>query len=77
MTSFEERGVERQYDARNISAANRSFKRSCDICCNAGFHIECDRCAIAVANKAVTEYYECHRTAEVEDFWKYRRLEFA
>ncbi len=77
MTRFEERGIEIQYNARSISAANKRFQSSCDKCCSRGLRIDCDRCAIAVANKAVVEYFMCHTTAEIEEFYKYQRLAYA
>ena len=50
MTKFEQVGVSYQQSAPTKHAANRSFKISCNICCNRGLRIDCDRCAIAVAN---------------------------
>ena len=53
MTKFEQIGVERQYDSVTTYESNRNFSISCNICCRRGLHIECDRCAIAVAHEAV------------------------
>lgn len=50
---FEERGIERQYNARNITEAKRAFENSCDFCCNTGKHLDCDRCRIASAHNTV------------------------
>lgn len=53
MTKFETIGVGYQYDARDISEANKAFKYSCDCCCNKGMQIECNKCAIAQAHSMV------------------------
>lgn len=53
MTKFEQIGVERQYDSVTAEESNRNYLISCNICCRRGLHIECDRCAIAVAHEAV------------------------
>lgn len=53
MTYFESVGVDCQYSATNIKKANRSFKKSCDICARTGKHIDCDHCAIAYAHENV------------------------
>ena len=58
MTRFEEICVEIQYGATSKRKAQGSFRYSCDVCCNRGMHIECDRCAIACAHKAVVESFE-------------------
>ena len=47
MSTFESRGVERQYESQSIKQAIRSFKKSCERCCYTGKRIDCDRCAIA------------------------------
>lgn len=57
MTGFEERGVDRQYDAANQREARRFFQHSCLICCERGFRINCDRCAIAEANRVAENYF--------------------
>ena len=46
MSGFEERGIERLVNADSLEAINDSFKKSCDICCNHGIFLNCDRCAI-------------------------------
>ena len=53
MTKFEQIGVNYQYDANNISEANKSFNYSCQCCCNKGMRIDCDRCAIAHVHNLV------------------------
>lgn len=58
MTRFEEIGVEIQYGATSKRKAQGSFRYSCDVCCNRGMHIECDRCAIAYVHKIVVENFE-------------------
>lgn len=53
MTKFEQIGVERQYQSADKYESDRNFRISCSICCRKGLHIDCDRCAIAVAHEAV------------------------
>ena len=53
MTKFEQRGVMHQYEAVDAEDAKRKFRISCDICCNHGMHIDCEKCAIANANSLV------------------------
>ena len=53
MTKFEQIGVERQYESVTTFESNRNFRISCNICCRKGLHINCDKCAIAVAHEAV------------------------
>lgn len=56
MSKFEQIGVSYQYNANSILAAKRSFEYSCERCCTKGNHLECDRCAIAVAHNLVITY---------------------
>lgn len=65
MTKFEEVGVEIQYSAWSKDKAQRSFEYSCNLCCNRGLHISCDRCAIACAHKSVVETFEQRERAQV------------
>ena len=58
MTKFETVGVNYQYDAKNKTEANKSFAHSCNVCCNRGMHIECDRCAIAHVHSLVIAYFD-------------------
>ena len=58
MTKFEQMGINYQYDARTKEEANRSFKYSCECCCNRGMHIECERCAIACVHNLVVASFE-------------------
>lgn len=51
MIKFEQIGVNLQNESETIKEAQSKFSRSCEICCNRGLHIECERCAIAVAHK--------------------------
>lgn len=51
MSSFEQRGVDIQLNARTQDHAKESFERSCDICCLRGLRIDCDRCAIRVVHE--------------------------
>lgn len=57
MTRFEERGINRQYNACNIREARIAFETSCEICATQGKFINCDRCAIAYVNQLVTEIF--------------------
>ena len=54
MTKFEQVGINYQHEATTKEDANRSFKYSCDCCCNRGMHIKCDRCAIALSLRHLT-----------------------
>ena len=58
MSRFEEIGVEIQYGATSKRKAQGSFRHSCDVCCNRGIHIDCDRCAIARTHEIVIESFE-------------------
>lgn len=58
MTKFEQVGVNYQYDALSKREAERSFQRSCNVCCNRGMRIDCDRCAIAFAHSLVMASFE-------------------
>ena len=58
MTKFEQIGINYQYDARTKEEANRSFKYSCECCCNRGMHIECERYAIACVHNLVVASFE-------------------
>lgn len=62
MTKFEQIGINYQYDARTKEEANRSFKYSCECCCNRGMHIECERCAIACVHNLVVASFEQEAT---------------
>ena len=53
MTKFEQNGVSIQHECHTKGMAVERFKRSCNICCLHGLHIECDKCAIAVAHTMV------------------------
>lgn len=61
MTKFEQVGVNYQNDAEQ---ANRSFRYSCECCCTRGMHIECDRCAIAVAHNLTIAAFENNKVAK-------------
>lgn len=50
MTHFERIGREWQESAMNTFQAQKSFRRSCDICCERGYHIDCDQCEIRQAH---------------------------
>lgn len=51
MIKFEQIGVNFQNESVTIKEAQWKFSRSCEICCNRGLHIDCERCAISVAHK--------------------------
>lgn len=55
MTRFEEIGVQRQSECCTRFEAEKQFRNSCSLCCNRGFQIECDRCAIANEHRQVLE----------------------
>lgn len=58
MTKFEQIGINYQNSADTKEQANRSFHYSCECCCTRGLHIECDRCAIAVAHNLTIAAFE-------------------
>lgn len=64
MTKFEQVGVNYQNDAESKEQANRSFRYSCECCCTRGLHIECDRCAIAVAHNLTIAAFENNKVAK-------------
>lgn len=64
MTKFEQVGVNYQNDAESKEQANRSFRYSCECCCTRGMHIECDRCAIAVAHNLTIAAFEHNKVAK-------------
>lgn len=51
MCKFEQIGVNLQNESDSVKEAQGKFSRSCEICCNRGLHIDCNRCAIAIAHK--------------------------
>lgn len=55
MMNFERVGVEWQESAMNQFQAIKSFRRSCQLCCERGYRIDCDRCEINAAHKAKLE----------------------
>ena len=64
MTKFEQVGVNYQNNAESKEQANRSFRYSCECCCTRGMHIECDRCAIAVAHNLTIAAFENNKVAK-------------
>ena len=58
MTKFEQIGVNFQYNAESKRGANKAFKYSCDVCCNKGIHLDCEKCAIAVAHSLVVAAFD-------------------
>lgn len=56
MSKFEERGVERQYRAKTIKAAQRAFSFSCTRCSTTGRYTKCKFCAIAGAHNDVINF---------------------
>lgn len=55
MTRFEERGIDRQYNARSAREARRALEQSCEICATQGKYITCAHCMIASVHNLVTE----------------------
>lgn len=58
MTKFETIGVYYQHNAYSKANANSLFHHSCELCCNRGMHIECDRCAIEAAHSMVIACFD-------------------
>ncbi len=78
MTGFERKGCEIQMDSRTVSQAVKNFAYSCEVCCNRGIRISCDRCAIAVTHEnvvaAILDSQEELRKREVERVKAQKRL---
>ncbi len=58
MTKFESVGVNMQYNAVSKEIAIKRFSRSCEVCCNKGMHIDCDRCSISCVHKLVIASFD-------------------
>ena len=58
MTKFEQVGINHLMDSNCKEEANKTFKLSCDLCCNRGMHINCDRCAIAFNHSMIIAFFE-------------------
>ena len=58
MTKFEQVGINHQYDAGSKDDAIKAFKHSCNVCCNRGMHIQCDKCGIACVHNLVVATFE-------------------
>ena len=58
MTKFEQIGVNRQYEAADVHEANKLFAHSCDVCCNKGMHIQCDKCSISYVHSLVVASFK-------------------
>ena len=52
---FFEHGVYRQQKSLTICEANRNYSYSCELCCNRGYRVDCDRCPIKFAHKQTVE----------------------
>ena len=48
---FIEIGIQYQQNSSTKEEANKMFLRSCNICCNRGLHIDCDKCEIAAVHE--------------------------
>jgi hypothetical protein len=57
MTMFEQRGIDRQYNARSAREARRALEHSCEICATQGKYIRCANCMIASVHQLVTEMF--------------------
>ena len=66
MIKFEQIGVNLQNESTSKLEAQSKFSRSCEICCNRGIHLECERCAIAVAHKLTVSAIESKEKTETE-----------
>ena len=53
MTRFENIGAELQYGSQNKKAAITRLAKSCQICCQNGLRIDCERCAIMQAHEFI------------------------
>lgn len=62
MDSFEQVGINFQYDARSIEDANKKFEYSCDCCCNKGRNKPCDQCKIAIAHRFIVAFFNDQKT---------------
>lgn len=51
MTKFETVGINNLYAAHNLNHLKNNFAYSCNVCCNQGLRLECDRCAISVTQQ--------------------------
>lgn len=58
MTKFEQIGINHQYNADSKEDAKKAFEHSCNVCCNRGMHIQCDKCAIACVHSLVVATFE-------------------
>lgn len=81
MTGFERKGCEIQMDSQTVSQAVKNFAYSCEVCCNRGIRISCDRCAIAFTHEnvvaAILDAEEERRKQEVERAKAQKRLALA
>lgn len=50
---FEDEGVKRQEEAKNVYQANKLFEQSCYLCCMKNVPLTCDRCKIAIKHDLV------------------------
>ncbi len=58
MTKFEQVGINYQYDAKTKEQAQRSFKYSCNCCCEKGMRIDCDKCAISHVHAMIVAIFD-------------------
>ena len=47
---FIELSIRYQNAASTKEEAVKNFERSCNICCNRGLHLDCDRCQVSVVH---------------------------
>ena len=57
MSKFELIGQSYQFSSCNSAEAEKRFTKSCDLCCTTGKHIQCDRCAIAIAHNFIIDFF--------------------
>lgn len=57
MSHFEERGMRIQIEASSLTQAKDKFAHSCNLCCNRGLRIDCERCAIRVVHEKVIGFF--------------------
>ena len=58
-------GVNYQQTAMSKDEANRRFAHSCNICCNRGLHIDCDRYEIAAVHDMTVAYFNDKEMSDI------------
>ena len=62
---FIELAIQYQNAALTKEEAVKNFERSCNICCNRGLHLDCDRCQVSVVHNmtiaVLDDLEKCHK----------------